>query len=340
VVTKPDTQTALTTLWAADLLAEAGLPDGVLQVVVGEGPVIGAAVVDHADYVCFTGSTRTGRQVAQQAAGRLVGASLELGGKNAMLVLHDADLDRAAEGAVRACFSSAGQLCVSMERLLVDARVHDAFMRRFLERVRAMRLSAAMDFSADMGSLVGARQLETVSRHVEDARSKGARVLAGGRHRPDLGPYFYEPTVLDGVTPLMECHENETFGPVVSVSTFDSEVDAVARANSSSYGLNASVWSRDTVRARALAARLHAGTVNVNEGYAMSWGSVASPMGGMKDSGLGRRHGQEGLLKYTEVQNVATARLLGAGAPYGLSDEAWAAALAAALRAMRKLGLS
>ena len=199
VVMKPDTETALTALWAREQLIEAGLPADVWQIVIGEGPVVGPAVVEHADYVSFTGSTRTGREVAQRAAARLVGASLELGGKNAMLVLRDADLDKAADGAVRACFASAGQLCISIERLLVDASVADAFVAKFAERTRAIRLGTALAYGAGMGSLVGERQLETVTRHVDEAREKGATVLAGGRPRPDIGPYVYEPTILDGV---------------------------------------------------------------------------------------------------------------------------------------------
>jgi succinate-semialdehyde dehydrogenase/glutarate-semialdehyde dehydrogenase len=266
VVLKPDTQAALSTLWGVERLVEAGLPAGVVQVVLGEGPVIGPAVTDRADYVCFTGSTRTGRDVATRAAARLVGASLELGGKNAMLVLADADVRRAARGAVRACFTGAGQSCVSIERILVDDSVHDEFVGRFVAGVRAMRLGAGRSWHIDMGSLVSRRQLDTVTRHVDDARSKGATVLAGGRARPDLGPYFYEPTVLAGVTPEMAVSADETFGPVVSVYRVNGEDDAVRRANASAYGLNASVWTRSQARGQAVAARLHAGTVNVNGG--------------------------------------------------------------------------
>ncbi|MEW1909608.1 succinic semialdehyde dehydrogenase [Kitasatospora sp. NPDC085895] len=338
VVNKPDTQTALTALWARELLVEAGLPADAWQIVVGDGPVVGPAVVEHADYVSFTGSTRTGRQVAQQAAGRLVGASLELGGKNALLVLADADLDRAAEGAVRACFSSAGQLCISIERLLVHRSVADEFLARFTARTKALRLGGGLAYGADMGSLVSDRQLETVTRHVDEAVKAGATVLAGGRPRPDLGPLFYEPTVLDGVTPGMAVCTEETFGPVVSVYRFDSEDEAVEIANSTPYGLNSSVWTKDSRRGRAVAARLHTGTVNVNEAYAAAYGSVASPMGGMGDSGLGRRHGAEGILRFTEAQTVATQRLLPIGPSHGLDDERFAALLTTGLRAMKALG--
>ncbi|AXK36238.1 succinate-semialdehyde dehydrogenase (NADP(+)) [Streptomyces armeniacus] len=337
LVMKPDTETALTALWARELLIEAGLPENVWQVVLGEGPVIGTAVVENADYVSFTGSTRTGREVAQRAAARLVGCSLELGGKNAMLVLPDADLDKAAQGAVRGSFSSAGQLCISIERLYVHESVADDFLERFAARTKAMRLGSSLAYGADMGSLVSRRQLDTVSRHVEEAVAKGAKVLAGGRARPDIGPLFYEPTILDGVeSPMAVCGE-ETFGPVVSVYRFSSEDEAVELANSTPYGLNSSVWSRNGRRARGVAARLRTGTVNVNEGYASAYGSVQAPMGGMGDSGLGRRHGSEGILKYTEAQTVAHQRVLPMAPSLGMSEEAYAAFMGRSLKLLKAL---
>ncbi|WP_338896491.1 succinic semialdehyde dehydrogenase [Streptomyces sp. TG1A-60] len=339
VVMKPDTETCLTALWARDLLVEAGLPAEVFQVVLGEGPVIGPEVVKYADYVSFTGSTRTGRQVAQGAAARLVGVSLELGGKNAMLVLEDADIEKAAAGAVRACFSSAGQLCISIERLYVHESIADAFLERFATRTKAMRLGTSLAYGAEMGSLVGDRQLETVTRHVDEAVEKGAKVIAGGVARPDIGPYFYEPTILDGVTEPMSVCAEETFGPVVSVYRFKDEDAAIEEANSTAYGLNASVWTKDGRRGRAVAARLRAGTVNVNEGYASAYGSVQSPMGGMKDSGLGRRHGSEGILKYTEAQTVAQQRLLPMAPSFGMDDEKYAQFMSRSLRAMKALRL-
>ncbi|MFG3205961.1 succinic semialdehyde dehydrogenase [Streptomyces sp. NPDC048192] len=335
VVMKPDTETCLTALWARDLLIEAGLPEGVFQVVLGDGPVVGPEVVRHADYVSFTGSTRTGREVAQGAAARLVGVSLELGGKNAMLVLNDADIEKAAAGAVRACFSSAGQLCISIERLYVHESVADAFLERFAARTKAMRLGNSLAYGADMGSLVGERQLKTVQRHVEEAVAKGAKVIAGGVARPDIGPYFFEPTILDGVESSMSVCEEETFGPVVSVYRFKSDDEAVERANATPYGLNASVWTKNARRGREVAARLRTGTVNVNEGYAPAYGSVQSPMGGMKDSGLGRRHGSEGILKYTEAQTVAQQRLLPMAPSLGMTDEGYARFMSTSLRLMK-----
>ncbi|KMS67361.1 succinate-semialdehyde dehydrogenase [Streptomyces viridochromogenes] len=335
VVMKPDTETCLTALWARDLLIEAGLPADVFQVVLGDGPVVGPEVVRHADYVSFTGSTRTGREVAKGAAARLVGVSLELGGKNAMLVLEDADVEKAAAGAVRACFSSAGQLCISIERLYVHESIADAFVERFAARTKAMRLGKSLAYGADMGSLVGERQLETVTRHVEEAVAKGAKLVAGGTARPDIGPYFFEPTILDGVDPEMSVCAEETFGPVVSIYRFKTEDEAIEHANSTPYGLNSSVWTKDGGRGRAVAARLRTGTVNVNEGYAPAYGSVQSPMGGMKDSGLGRRHGSEGILKYTEAQTVAQQRLLPMAPSLGMDDEKYAQFMSRSLRLMK-----
>ncbi|MEV7318919.1 succinic semialdehyde dehydrogenase [Streptomyces sp. NPDC093970] len=339
VVMKPDTETCLTALWARDILIEAGLPAGVFQVVLGEGPVVGPEVVRHADYVSFTGSTRTGRQVAQGAAARLVGVSLELGGKNAMLVLADADIEKAAAGAVRACFSSAGQLCISIERLYVHESIADAFVERFAARTRAMRLGRSLAYGADMGSLVGERQLETVTRHVDEAVEKGATVVAGGTARPDIGPYFYEPTILDGVEDAMAVCTEETFGPVVSLYRFKTEEEAIEHANGTPYGLNSSVWTKNGGHGREVAARLRTGTVNVNEGYAPAYGSVQSPMGGMKDSGLGRRHGSEGILKYTEAQTVAQQRLLPMAPSLGMDDEKYAQFMSTSLKVMKALRL-
>ncbi|MFJ9939203.1 succinic semialdehyde dehydrogenase [Streptomyces erythrochromogenes] len=339
LVMKPDTETALTALWARDLLIEAGLPAEVFQIVLGEGPVVGPAVVRHADYVSFTGSTRTGREVARGAADRLVGVSLELGGKNAMLVLHDADVEKAAAGAVRACFSSAGQLCISIERLYVHASIADDFVERFAARTRAMRLGSSLSYGADMGSLVGERQLETVQRHVDEAVAKGAVLVAGGTARPDIGPLFYEPTILDGVeAPMAVCGE-ETFGPVVSIYRFTDEEQAIAEANATAYGLNSSIWTKDARRGHSVAARLRTGTVNINEGYAPAYGSAQAPMGGMKDSGLGRRHGSEGILKYTEAQTVAHQRLVPMAPSLGMDDEKYAAFMTRSLKVMKALRL-
>ncbi|MEW5540042.1 succinic semialdehyde dehydrogenase [Streptomyces cyaneofuscatus] len=339
VVQKPDTQTALTALWSMDLMYEAGLPRDVWQMVIGRGGSIGDPLMDNADYMMFTGSTATGRQIAADAGRRLIGASLELGGKNPMIVLDDADIEKAAEGAVAACFPSAGQLCVSIERLYVAESIRDEFVAAFTARARKLTIGAAYDYSMDVGSLTTPAQLRTVTEHVDDAVAKGATVLAGGTARPDLGPLFYEPTILTDVTPEMTLYDHETFGPVVSIYTYRDVEEAVTLANATSYGLNASVWSRNGARGRAVAARVHAGTVNVNEAFAAAWGSVDAPMGGMGDSGLGRRHGADGILKYTEPQTIAHQRIQGFTPPARISPETWAALLTGALRLLKTAGV-
>ena len=262
----------------------------------------------------FTGSTATGRKVAAQCGERLKDCSMELGGKNALLVLPDAPLWRAVPGAVQGITSNSGQLCISIERVYVHDAVYDAFVPRLAEALRAVRLGSSLTFADDMGSLASAEQLAKVAAHVDDAVGKGAEVLAGGRARPDLGPYFYEPTLLAGVTEDMELCRAETFGPVAAVYRCSSVDEMVARANDSEYGLNASVWTRDVRAGREIAARIQTGTVNVNEAYAATWASAA-PMGGWKQSGLERRHGRHGILKYTDPQTVAAQHLLNIGTP-------------------------
>jgi succinate-semialdehyde dehydrogenase / glutarate-semialdehyde dehydrogenase len=335
IVHKPDTQTSLSTLWSINLLVECGMPADIWQVVIGDPAEIGDALIGAADYLSFTGSTRGGRAIAEKAAGRLIGYSLELGGKNPMIVLDDADVESASKGAIRACFANAGQLCISIERMYVHDKIFDRFAERFAQRVRDMHLGDGYD--ADMGSLTSQRQLDTVTRHVEEAVEKGARVLAGGKPRPDTGPYFYEPTVLTGVGEDMELCRSETFGPVVSLYRFSGDDEAIELANDTDYGLNASVWTGDVGRGKRIAARIKAGSVNINEGYGATYASYDAPMGGMKNSGVGRRHGSEGLLKYTEAQAVASQRWIGFEPAGKMSYGRYAAMLSRALKTMKRL---
>jgi len=334
VVVKPDALTPFSALWAAGLLEEAGLPRGLLQVVTGRGAKLGEPLVDGADYLMFTGSTATGRKVAALAAERLKDSSMELGGKNALLVLPDASLRRAVPGAVRGITSNGGQLCISIERVYVHAAVYDVFAARLAESLRAVRLGSSLTFLEDMGSLIGADQFAKVEGHVADAVGKGAEALAGGKARPDLGPSFFEPTLLAGVSDEMDLCRAETFGPVAALYRCDSVEEMVDRVNDSSYGLNASIWTRDTRFGRELATRLQTGTVNINEAYSATWAS-ASPMGGFKESGLGRRHGSQGIAKFTEAQTVAVERLMAIDTPPFLSHQQYATLMSAAMKLLR-----
>jgi acyl-CoA reductase-like NAD-dependent aldehyde dehydrogenase len=336
-VLRPDRQTSFTALWAVDLLREAGLPPHVLTIVTGEGPELGPSLIGAVDFVMFTGSTRTGQVIASQAAPRLIGYSLELGGKNPMLVLADADLGRAVDGAIRGCFVGAGQVCVSIERIFVYESIFAPFLDGFVQRAKKLRMSASLDYDGEMGSLTSVRQLNTVKRHVDDAIAKGAMLRTGGRVRADIGPLFCEPTILTDVRPEMVLYDEETFGPVVAVYPFENEDEAIERANATRYGLNASVWSRSRDHGVRVASRLQAGTVNVNEVYAATWGSVDAPIGGVKQSGVSRRHGREGILKYTEAQTIAVQRIVPVAGPPSLGSARAARVLTAALRLMRRI---
>jgi acyl-CoA reductase-like NAD-dependent aldehyde dehydrogenase len=275
--------------------------------------------------------------MAQQAAARLIGCSLELGGKNPMLVLADADLGAAVQGAVRGCFVGAGQVCISFERIYVHASLFERFVADFSARARRMKIGPALDYSMDMGSLTSERQLATVEAHVRDAVEKGAILAAGGVCRPEIGPLFYEPTILTGVRPGMKAYAEETFGPVVAVYPFTTEAQAIELANATRYGLNSSIWTRDTRKGAKLAREIRAGSVNINEAYAAAWGSVDSPVGGMKESGLRPRHGAEGILKFTEPQTVAVQRLLPIAPPFGMSAAVFAQWMTRLLLLMKRI---
>jgi acyl-CoA reductase-like NAD-dependent aldehyde dehydrogenase len=283
------------------------VPEDVLSVVTGAGRT-GAALVDNVDMIHFTGSTATGRKVAVQAAERLIPVSLELGGKDPMIVLRDADLERAANMAVQWAFSNSGQICISVERVYVEEPVHDAFVQKVVEKTRALRHGAAPlePGHVDVGAMTHPPQVDIVRSHVQDAIDKGAEVPVGGK-APDGPGQFFEPTVLTGVDHTMKIMTEETFGPTLPIMKVRDADEAVELANDSRYGLNSSVFSKDIAKGEAVARRLEAGNACVNDAL-MNYLAMEAPFGGANESGLGARHGAPGIRKYCETQTILITR--------------------------------
>jgi acyl-CoA reductase-like NAD-dependent aldehyde dehydrogenase len=305
-VLKPSEVTPLTSLLLAEGLRESGAPEHVLQVAVG-GAETGGALVDAVDMVMFTGSTATGRKIMERAARTLTPVALELGGKDPMIVLADADLERAANAATYYALQNGGQTCIAVERVYVEAPVYDQFVERVAANVRALRQGAPDGpGSVDLGAITFRPQLDVVSRHVEQAREAGARVVTGGRTRPGNGR-FYEPTVLADVDHSMAAMTEETFGPTLPVMKVADAEEAVRLANDSPYGLGASVWTRDITRGEQIARRLESGFACVNDAN-INYFALELPMGGWKASGLGVRHGAGGIRKFTRQQSILVAR--------------------------------
>jgi acyl-CoA reductase-like NAD-dependent aldehyde dehydrogenase len=308
VVLKPSELTPLVALELAKLLHAAGVPEDVFQVVVGEGSAGAALLHAPIDKLVFTGSVATGKRIAAAAAERLLPVLLELGGKDPMLVLDDADVDVASSAAVWGACVNAGQACLSVERCYVHRSLYESFANACAEKAKQLRVGDGMDSHTDVGPLIHERQVRIVESQVDDAKARGARVLAGGVRLPKLGVNFYAPTVLADVTHDMRIMREETFGPVLPVMAFDSDEEAVGRANDSEYGLAASVWTRDSARGERLARRIHAGTVMVND-VISCFGISEAPHGGVKWSGVGRTHGRFGLeemvrLKYLDIDRM------------------------------------
>lgn len=294
VVLKPSEFTPFTSLELQRLLREAGLDSELLQVVTGEGAAGVALLQANIDKMIFTGSVATGKKVAQAAAARLLPVVLELGGKDPMIVLDDADVNVTSSAAVWGAFMNAGQTCLSVERCYVHESIYEKFLAACVEKARKLRPGAGTDPNTDIGPMIHERQLRTVKAHVEDAVARGARLLAGGTPLPQLGPNFFAPTLLADVTHDMDIMREETFGPVLPVRSFKTDDEAVALANDSEFGLAASVWSGNKHRGEALAHRINAGAVLVND-VVCSFGISEAPHGGIKASGIGRTHGRFGL---------------------------------------------
>lgn len=337
VVIRPDSQTLWSAIRGLNLLRQVGLPDGVVTIVTGDGKTVGTALIDEVDYVCFTGSTNTGKIVGAQAGARLIGVSLELGGKNPMIVCADANLQTFLDVAVRACFTSAGQLCVSIERIYIHESIYEKFLTAFVEKVNELKLGAQVGWGYDVGSLATKALTERVTEAISTAVTQGAKIETGGKRRTEIGPNVFEPTVLTGVTKDMKISTEEVFGPCVYVQPFATTEEAVALANDSIYGLSASVITSNSRNGRTISEQIRSGSVNINEGFAAAYGSVAAPMGGMGQSGLGRRHGVEGLLRFTQPQTIAQQRWISIGPKFGLSDEKWTRLLGKSLLILKRL---
>ena len=305
VLLKPSEVTPYAALALQDVLRATRIPDGLFQVLLGDGETGAALVEAGVDKISFTGSVRTGRKVAEACGRNLVPCTLELGGKDPMIVCADADLERAANGAVYGAFSNAGQICVSTERVYVVDEVADAFTRKVVEKTAALRQGATGEF--DVGPMIWPAQLQIVERHVEDARARGATILTGGRRNPDLAGLFYEPTVLTGVSHEMAIMREETFGPVLPIMRVRDEAEALRLANDSRYGLNANVWTRDRRRGELLARAVQSGSAVVND-CMLTYGATESPFGGVKESGIGQVNGDSGLRGFCHAQSIMSDR--------------------------------
>ncbi len=303
VVLKPSELTPLIALKIGEIFTQAGLPSHVFEIVTGDGAT-GAALIDaRVDKVLFTGSVFTGKRVAAAAAQYLIPVVLELGGKDPMIVLADADINNAARGAVWGAFANSGQACASVERCYVHESIAPKFIELVVAATRNLKQGLSAANETDIGSMSNERQLAIVSEHVENARAAGAKILTGGRRAANLPGWFYEPTVLTNVNHRMTIMRDETFGPVLPIMTFKNEAEAIELANDTVFGLTASVWTRNIAKGKHIAELIHAGTVMVNEAV-YTHGIAQTPWGGIKESGYGRTHGRLGMLELVNPQHV------------------------------------
>lgn len=304
VVLKPASFTPMIALKLCELMSAAGVPDDVFIVVPGSGGEAGDALVNgDIDHLIFTGSVPVGREVERRLRERSVKSCMELGGSDPAIVLEDANVENAVRGISWARFTNAGQTCAAVKRVFVHRSIYDAFVAQTVKHVSALRLGDPMDVNTDVGPLTDPRGVKDMLAFIEDARHHNGRILCGGRARPDLGPHFFEPTVVVDLAPTARLLNDECFGPILPIAPFDDVEEAIRMANGTEFGLNASVWSRDTERAREIARRLEAGTVIVNDA-AYTFAANETPWGGTKDSGHGRTHGPWGLWDVTELRHI------------------------------------
>jgi acyl-CoA reductase-like NAD-dependent aldehyde dehydrogenase len=328
VVIKPSELTPLTALFAADLAQRAGLPEGLLQVVIGAAET-GEALIDHVDMIAFTGSVEVGKRVMRRAADRLIPVSLELGGKDPLIVLKDADLERAANACVWGALMNSGQVCTSIERVYIEEPVYQTFVDKVVQKVQSLRQGPSNE-EVELGSMSSEEQFNKVSSQVAEAVTRGAKVLTGGGFNPKFSGFYYEPTVLVNVNHEMAVAREETFGPVIPIIKVRDAEEAIRLANDSPYGLDACIFTRDKQKALQMADRLHTGTVCINDGL-VNYIIPDTPMGGVKDSGYGRRHGPEGIRKYCYQKTLVIDR-------FGLkSDFPWFPASEKKTMQMRRL---
>jgi succinate-semialdehyde dehydrogenase / glutarate-semialdehyde dehydrogenase len=301
-IIKPSEITPFSAFKAIDLLYEAGLPENVIQIVTGDGKT-GAALVDYADYINFTGSTAVGRKVAVVAAERLIPYCLELGGKDSAIILKDANIELAASSMFIGGCENAGQMCLSIERVYVEEAIYDHFIDRVLHFAGQLKISAEGGFDVHIGSLTNERELLRVEEHIQDALDKGAKSVFGGRRLPEIGPLFFEPAVLVDVDHSMKVMTEETFGPIIPIMKVADEKEAIKWANDSEYGLSGLIFTKNGKYGANLATQLDTGDISVNRAGAVV-GSLDLPWGGQKASGVGRRGGPEGLLRFTTTQSI------------------------------------
>ena len=303
VVLKPSELTPLTALKIGAIFKEAQLPAGLLEIVTGDGSTGAALVEAGVNKIMFTGSVATGKRVAEAAAKQLIPVVLELGGKDPMIVLEDAKLENAARAAIWGAYANSGQACASIERCYVHESIAPQFIELVVKETRALRQGKPTAEGVDVGAMSNEKQLEIVESHVSEALRKGAQVLTGGHRVNDSGGWFHQPTVVTNVDHSMELMTEETFGPVLPIMTFKTDDEAVLLANDSIYGLTASVFTSDISRGRALAERIDAGTVMINE-VVYTHAVAQTPWGGVKKSGYGRTHGRLGLLELVTPQHI------------------------------------